>query len=99
MFISVVKNFDYYLSVLYKNKEDVHFLTRLQVVDNMISFDNFSELSEQEKEIFLDFTSYYWFKEDLQENTLFDICWLVNEKELYKIKDYKEFKRKLDELV
>lgn len=99
MFINEKNHFSDYLQILYKNKEDVHFISRIQIVDNMMSFESFSKMSEEEKERFLDYTSFYWFKSDLYENTLFDICWLVNEYKLYKITNFCDFERKLDELI
>ena len=92
-------HFNDYLQLLYKNKEDLHFITRIQVVDNMISFEGFSRLTEEEKEIFLEYTSYYWFKSDLEYNTLFDICYLVMENKLYQSKDYATFEEELDKLI
>lgn len=85
------------------NNDLIGFTTKLFIIDNAQSFDNYNELSQEQKAKIIDFIYSYWIYNDFIENTLFDIICLIfdNIEIINKIDkmNYKDFEKIIDDLI
>lgn len=77
-------------------KKDICGITKLQIVSDMKSFEQYQTLSDAGKEKMLDYIYSYWMDNDLWEHTLYDVIELIMNASYYGYNDIVSIIDKID---